>query len=83
MPYLGRTSFLQFRAQTENPFCPVSMPYLGRTSFLQTMEIVKEDKMIMCQCPISGGPHFYPTPLRAQYLCGSQSLFLQVIFRIF
>ncbi len=39
--------------------------------------------LILCQCPKSGGTHFYPTPPEAQYLCGFQSLFLQVFFRIF
>ena len=32
---------------------------------------------------MSGCLHFYPTPSEAQYLCGFQSLFLHVFFRIF
>ena len=59
------------------------MPYSGLTSFLLICQHEDEIADMLCQCPIAGLPHFYPTPSESQCLCGFQRLFLQVFFRIF
>ena len=35
------------------------MPYIGRRSFLQETTMRDMTNMTVCQCPISGGVHFY------------------------
>ena len=62
MPYLGRTSFLPNYWLSDVYDEEVSMPYLGRTSFLLRGRHIVHDLQVMCQCPISGALHFYPTP---------------------
>ena len=60
MPYIGLPPFLQKPEETEKPEETVSMPYIGLPPFLHEKKEYRTFHEHLCQCPISGFPHFYP-----------------------
>ena len=60
MPCLGLSPFLpSLRHPIRRMGFWVSMPYLGLSPFLPSSTQKKCSRCVMCQCPISGYPHFY------------------------
>ena len=53
----------------------VSMPCVGLTSFLHVGFTCNYCNDSVCQCPVSGLPHFYPAPLRASVYAGFSACF--------
>ena len=37
------------------------MPYVGQASFLRIHDVIISPEDTLCQCPMSGKPHFYCT----------------------
>ena len=60
MPYIGRRSFLLVEEKEEETMVEVSVNALHRAAFFSTamVELLK-GQAVMCQCPTSGGVHFY------------------------
>ncbi len=59
MPYIGLPPFLPLQCTCEEEIHAfVSMPYIGLPPFLHFWGDGKSIEYL-CQCPISGFPHFY------------------------
>ena len=73
MPYLGLSPFLQEKkrkAKWEKEY--VSMPCLGLSPFLLNFRDAITSTNQMCQCPVSGYPHFYRVTSRNPHKQGAQ-----------
>ena len=60
----------------------VERPYYGQHSFLRNF-ITEQVETKVCQCPRTGNTHFYCTLSKPFILCGSLTLLLRIIYRIF
>ena len=61
MPYIGLPPFLHFEKFFENWELKDCVNALYRASPISTAHMkISQQQAEMCQCPISGFPHFYP-----------------------